>query len=60
MSHPPLFTVFQVISILQKIKLLGYCSILQNKYLAYAKSKFSPKLYFKEVRILRLDLVHMM
>ena len=38
MSHPPLFTVFQVISILQKIKLLGYCSILQNKYLAYTKS----------------------
>ena len=38
MSHPPLFTFFQVISILQKNKLLGFCSILQNKYLAYTKS----------------------
>ena len=38
MSESPFFILFQIVSILHNSILLDYCSILQNKHLAYKES----------------------
>ena len=55
MPDPPFSNLLRIIDILQNSILLEYCSILQNKHLAYIV--FQSKLHFKKVQELRLGLV---